>query len=243
MSKKPSCEELFLYNKQLKEKIKLLEKENLELKFKLQYIQDIIDNIEAILYIFDFNKNRIVWANQNFNKITGYSIVECLENNSKQNEENSQVFKNKLVQKSIESYNKDHLISPTIYRVKNKNGKLLWLLSVGGIFRKNHDGSPYLGVFIAVDFTQINKFNTLNVDLYSKDYLKRLDNKYLHLLTEKEKEVLKLLVDGLTTKETADILFRSIHTINAHKKNITKKLKFSKQTDLVRFAVKSGFDE
>lgn len=43
-------------------------------------------------------------------------------------------------------------------------------------------------------------------------------------LTEREKEILHLMVDGLTKQQIADKLFLSFHTVNTHLKNIYNKL-------------------
>ncbi len=43
-------------------------------------------------------------------------------------------------------------------------------------------------------------------------------------LTEREIDVLKLVAEGKTNKEVAKDLFISMHTVIAHRKNITKKL-------------------
>ncbi len=56
-------------------------------------------------------------------------------------------------------------------------------------------------------------------------------------LTEREKEVLRLLVSGYTTKKIADTLFISVHTVNAHRKNIMRKLDIKTVSGLTIYAV------
>lgn len=43
-------------------------------------------------------------------------------------------------------------------------------------------------------------------------------------LTDREKEILQLMVDGLTKQQIADKIFLSFHTVNTHLKNIYSKL-------------------
>lgn len=45
------------------------------------------------------------------------------------------------------------------------------------------------------------------------------------ILTEREKEILRLIEEGRPSKEIADKLFISIHTISRHRQNILQKLK------------------
>jgi len=59
-------------------------------------------------------------------------------------------------------------------------------------------------------------------------------------LTKKEIEIIKLLTDGLSTKDIAAKLFLSGHTVNTHRRNILKKLKFNNTSELVMYAVKKG---
>lgn len=59
-------------------------------------------------------------------------------------------------------------------------------------------------------------------------------------LTEREKEVLKLIVNGLTSKEIADDLGISKLTVDTHRKHIQQKLGVSKQVDLLKLAMQSG---
>lgn len=60
-------------------------------------------------------------------------------------------------------------------------------------------------------------------------------------LTNREKEVLKLIAEGKTSKEIASLLFISIYTVNNHRANISKKLQMKKTADLVRYAIREGY--
>ncbi len=72
------------------------------------------------------------------------------------------------------------------------------------------------------------------------------EKKYLYqqnnspLLTEREKEVLQLIVEGETTIQIAEQLFLSEHTINSHRKNIAFKLDTKNLAELITKAVKLG---
>lgn len=52
-------------------------------------------------------------------------------------------------------------------------------------------------------------------------------------LTEREKEILQLLVDGQTKNQIADTLFLSYHTIDTHLRNIYSKLHVNSRSDAV----------
>lgn len=55
-------------------------------------------------------------------------------------------------------------------------------------------------------------------------------------LSEREREVLILVAQGLSSKEIADKLNISIHTVNSHRKNITRKTDIKSVAGLAVFA-------
>lgn len=55
-------------------------------------------------------------------------------------------------------------------------------------------------------------------------------------LTEREIEVLQLVVDGLSNKEIADKLFISVRTVDTHRRNLMEKLEAKNTAELVRKA-------
>ena len=59
-------------------------------------------------------------------------------------------------------------------------------------------------------------------------------------LTDREKEVLKLIAEGHTHKEIADILNISVRTTVAHQENISAKLGLHTRFDIIKFAIQQG---
>lgn len=59
-------------------------------------------------------------------------------------------------------------------------------------------------------------------------------------LTEREREVLKLLAEGHTTKEIADILSISPKTVEGYKTSLMDKLDIHNRIDLVKYALRKG---
>jgi DNA-binding NarL/FixJ family response regulator len=60
-------------------------------------------------------------------------------------------------------------------------------------------------------------------------------------LTPREREVLKLIAEGKSSKEIAALLFISVFTVNNHRASIMEKLKLKKATDLVKYAIRKGY--
>lgn len=60
-------------------------------------------------------------------------------------------------------------------------------------------------------------------------------------LTTREREVLKLIAEGKSSKEIADLLFISARTVQHHRASIKKKLKLNKVADLTKYAIRKGY--
>lgn len=59
-------------------------------------------------------------------------------------------------------------------------------------------------------------------------------------LTERERDVLKLVAEGYTTQEIADMLFISPKTVEGHKSSLMAKLELRNRIDIVKYAVRKG---
>ena len=59
-------------------------------------------------------------------------------------------------------------------------------------------------------------------------------------LTERERQVFKLVAEGRSTKETASLLDISVKTAMTHREHVMEKLGVHNRTELVRFAIKRG---
>lgn len=69
------------------------------------------------------------------------------------------------------------------------------------------------------------------------------DFKKLPSLTKREKEILKLISEGKSTKEIAEILFLSFLTVQNHRKNILNKLEVKNVAQLLAVAQKNRLIE
>lgn len=126
--------------------------------------------------------------------------------------------------------------------------KLRYFFQQYNIAHRNTEGMP-LGFYgFCLDFTNIIKesqvtqqlelFNeeTQEWDVYSRleFYLQKDDNK---LLSKREIEILKWVAEGLSSKEIADKLFISVHTVNTHRKNMLARTNSKNSSDLILYGV------
>ncbi|MBL4901973.1 MAG: response regulator transcription factor [Desulfocapsa sp.] len=96
--------------------------------------------------------------------------------------------------------------------------------------RRIQDGKNYLSPFLSQDFAD---------DVISA-YRNNRSSPF-ETLTNREREVLKLVVDGHTSKVIAKMLFLSPRTVDHHRANLLRKFDMKSSVDLVNFAVRNGF--
>lgn len=59
-------------------------------------------------------------------------------------------------------------------------------------------------------------------------------------ITKREREIVRLVADGLKNREIAENLEISVKTVETHRANIMNKLGFRNVAQLVRYAVQAG---
>ena len=60
-------------------------------------------------------------------------------------------------------------------------------------------------------------------------------------LTVRERQIVKLIAEGRSSKEIGDLLFISPRTVENHRANIMEKLRLNRVVDLVKYAVRKGY--
>ena len=97
---------------------------------------------------------------------------------------------------------------------------------------KIRTGNTYISPYLLDDFT----------DDVVKAY-RNQESATPDALTRREKQVLAMVVDGLTTREVAAELNLSPRTIDHHRSNLLKKFNLKNSVDLVKYAVRHGYAE
>jgi DNA-binding NarL/FixJ family response regulator len=63
------------------------------------------------------------------------------------------------------------------------------------------------------------------------------------VITDREEEILKLVAEGHSSKEIADLLVISIKTVERHRANLLQKLGLRDRLELTRYAIRAGLIE
>ena len=74
-----------------------------------------------------------------------------------------------------------------------------------------------------------------------EDYLQQAEREEPYdRLTAREREILKLIAEGHTSREIAEMLFVSLKTVLGHRTNLMEKLDLHNRSDLIRYAMRKG---
>ena len=78
--------------------------------------------------------------------------------------------------------------------------------------------------------------------LLVEDYMRRLQSEGMQdsyrLLTDREREVLQLLAEGKSNRDTAQLLNLSLHTVETHRTNLMRKLGLHNIAEIVAYAMR-----
>jgi DNA-binding NarL/FixJ family response regulator len=113
------------------------------------------------------------------------------------------------------------------YILKNINRRILveaiCSVAEGGVFQ---------GSDVSIAIAKKSMLHNQDDNIYSQSQATSLSSR--------EVEILKHLVNGLSNKEIADLLYISPKTVETHRTNMMKKLKVHNIASLVKYAIKTG---
>ncbi|WP_283686666.1 LuxR C-terminal-related transcriptional regulator [Dysgonomonas sp. Marseille-Q5470] len=145
-----------------------------------------------------------------------------------------------LRQPRIDLQNFKHIYE---FRAIKKGGYIVRVISQHQIIEIDEEGSPkyVLGIIdISPDQSPSEsvKFRLINTSTGEIVNIPSLDSEIN--LSKREKEILKLMDEGLLSKEISNKLFISVHTVNGHRQNILQKMDADNTPEALNYARKLG---
>ena len=120
--------------------------------------------------------------------------------------------------------------------------------SLGYLLKNCEKEELYNGVRSVADGKKV--FSSSVSKLITESYINKIkDNRPLSpvsnssqdiKLTKREREILGLIADGMTSQEIAENLFISPRTVETHRANLLQKLDIKNTAGLVRYAIENG---
>lgn len=200
----------------------------------------------TLLTIYDLDDDKFIFIHDLISDFLGYKPNDFL--NERINEWHSLVdisdrkkficffFENSYSVNPVSKNSKNTLV----YKIRSKNGNLIHVLHEQNILQLEHK----LIFNSIIDITEKSKLDDFFNELgrkstngfYKKPTLK--SRKIIEEVSEREHEVLRLIADGLSSREIANQLFISNHTAITHRKNLIEKFKVKNTAELIKEASK-----
>jgi len=133
--------------------------------------------------------------------------------------------------------------------VNHNEGYQRWYLHQITVLLKDENNKAHILIKQVTDINHYKTDDSIIFTVEKKDahgvYHNILKKSFLsdsieHVLSEREIEVLHLMGQGYTSKEIADSLFLSKHTVYRHRKNMLKKMNVKRSGDLLKKAMSVG---
>ena len=114
---------------------------------------------------------------------------------------------------------------------------------VSGYLLKKAVGSDLVTGLRAIGRGELYLYSSIATEVVSRylhgDGKEGIEDPY-EKLSDREKQVLRLIAEGYTHKEVADMLGISVKTVIAHQTNIGEKLGIRTRAGLIKFAIQKG---
>ncbi len=215
----------------------------------------LIDSLQASVVIsFDFYKRHYFYVSEKFNSIFGFHKHQLPQTSHKWfrsrlhpedriiNEGSVMALKH-LYEQPVETRKSYRIIHE--FRLRNDDDKWIRLTVQNDVLELDRKGNPWLDLKLW-DFSPLQDLESpgrfvLRNKLTGETVLALEGRKREETgISVREKEVLRLIANGMRSKEIADKLFISTNTVNNHRRNLIEKLNVSNSSEAVGLAVKLG---
>lgn len=145
----------------------------------------------------------------------------------------------------LEKDERDHIYAVYFYRAKKKDGKIITIQqqSIPIVFDENkvpyvfsniYTDISYLGVSHVPQALMVNR-HTDEIFHIQPQHMQLV--KLKDLFSNREKEIIQLLINGNNSRQIGEQLHISMETVRTHRKNILKKANLNTTTELVGYAL------
>lgn len=199
--------------------------------------KEILNLVPALIHIRDQQSGEIIWWNAEWERSFHFareefrkSSMECLKRVVHPDDVNLLQFSNHYYR---------HKTGPNFggtIRVKYPgNEEWSWLVGISKVIKETPDRVPLETLAVFVDFTKM-----INTELQIKEALQEVlrirNGNVLNKISKREKIIIRFLLNGLGSKEIAEQLSISAHTVRTHRKNIMLKLGVKNTSELISIA-------
>ena len=211
--------------------------------------------------VFDMFQKTHVFYSPNFGNLLGYPLHDIEKNGGSEfldtkihPEDWLSLTKNgisllKLFFQFSSAEKKDYKLVNE-YRIRNSEEKYVRVVEQHQVLELDVHGNLWLSLSI-VDISpnqeinegiksQLLNFKTGKIIPFQEETAPAKKEELSIALTQREKQVLQLVKEGLLSKEISDKLFISLHTVNTHRQRVLEKLGANNSMEAVVYASQLG---
>jgi DNA-binding CsgD family transcriptional regulator len=202
------------------------------------------------LYIHDCRTLRITYCSPGFQQLTGYihqPSIEFLYEIIHPDDREMVIRSTWLAIDFAVLYKKLRPLLDVFsidYRLKQANGNYIRVQRQDAIWQKDRHNNILKTISLFTDITEHKKSNDIqywfNHPAFQEYLLQNKDLLQVATLTQREKQILHLLVKGKNSREIADLLHISMFTVDTHRRNMKQKLKAKSTAKLLLYALEQG---
>lgn len=215
----------------------------------------ILDKAASFFYLFDFVGMRYLYCSESIEHVMGYTArdwIECGPDWVFSTVHADDVGRLKDLHRALfEHYYTLPVIERKDYkyawemRVVRKDGQPIWLMQQGSFIEVERNGRPIITFDILSDITHFKKDNSMTLTMFKNANSPNL-KLYFPLtgtepFTKREIELIRFLSQGFSSKEIAERLSISPHTVDTHRRNMIRKSGVSDSGKMIAFARNNGW--
>lgn len=227
---------------------------------QMEFLSSVSAQNNAVIFLYDTSISGFIYMNDPQKILGNYDPADFISetgqdfsfNNIHPDQRSAAIM---VLLKTL-SYGLDHrttdlnnTVANMTFLYKKKDGKYFQFLQKSIVVERDPEGNPLLYLRYGYDISHLVKpsvgliINAPAETLIWNYNIEKQCLEQVNLLSSHERRILSLLAEGKTSKEIADILFVSSHTIDTHRRNLLKKTNCTDSTALITFTKMIGLDK
>lgn len=207
---------------------------------KLEFLKSYEKDIPGVIIIHSILDSTVVYMSERGLEILGITLEEVRNMQTEYydrffNPEDARDYVPKILG-LLERNNDDEIVTYFQQVRPSPDHEWTWYSSSTKVFMRDADNKALLTITIALPIDARHFWNTKVERILQENEFLRCKKQVFDSLTRREREILKLLAQGLSSGDIARKLFISEATVNTHRRNLRSKLNIETALDLIRFA-------
>lgn len=236
-------------------------KEEPAVDFDFAELNNFYENSPSVAFIYNHKSTTYDYFSPNIKKVMGYENTDFQNGGLKfsmslVHPDHVKVYNRHVLPLMFKYYSiyafkgkVKNLVFSYTFRIKRNDGEYIWALHYMNSIRVSKWGLPILTLVNITDITALKKDDGIDFSVsvkednaITKTILSRVfpsKNTTLHF-SEREIEILSLMAQGKRSKEIAEELCISKHTVSTHRKNMMEKSRVKNSYELIHLARTKG---